>query len=419
MPDATHAPAEYVVPKYMPAIDGLRAFAVLAVMIVHFPWMAAPRHVLLDRLHLQPVTQYGWVGVDLFFVISGFLITGILLDSKDSSHYFRNFYARRALRIWPLYYAVLCAVFCFYVFGRPHSSGAENLKWGWPYYILYIQNFFLFDNAVPLLAVTWSLAVEEQFYITWPLVVLLCRPGRVRSIVFTLLLASPVIRLILDRTVGNYPTITFGRMDGILFGSLLALWFRSETFSLSRLRKWASVMLVVGGIASVYLLTTSRNAGQHSILVYSALPVVFAGLVCFAAADSLLPRPVYKFLTNPVLSFVGKISYGLYLLHPLAYHTYYFLISKSHLPLDRDTFIQDTVAFVGELGLAFLFASASWYFFEQPILRLKKKFSKYDRVGALPARVRIAVVRAGLETGGLTMSKGNASVRGIAGQHHG
>ena len=316
------------------------------------------------------------MGVDLFFVISGFLITGILLDSKDSSHYFRNFYVRRALRIWPLYYAVLSAVFCFYAFGHPHSSAAKNLNWGWFYYVYYLQNFFLVDNQVPLLGVTWSLAVEEQFYITWPLVVLLCRPRQLRSIVLTLLLASPVIRLVLDRTVGHYPTITFGRMDGILFGSLLALWFRSETFSLQQLRKWASVLLVVGGIASVYLLTTSRNAGQHSILVYSFLAIAFSGLVGFAAVDSLLPRPVHRFLTNPVLSYIGKISYGLYLLHPVAYHSYDFLVRDLGLPLGRDTFAQDALAFVAELGLAFLFASTSWHFFEQPLLRLKKKFDK-------------------------------------------
>ncbi len=286
MPDNSHAPAEYSVPKYMPAIDGLRAFAVLAVLIVHFPWMPAPRHVLLDRLHLQPLTQYGWVGVDLFFVISGFLITGILLDSKQSSHYFRNFYARRALRIWPLYYAVLCFVFVIYPLLHPHGTVAQNLT-GWPYYLFYVQNFVFFDNGVPLLGVTWSLAIEEQFYITWPLIVLLCSRKRLRVIAATLLLASPVIRLVLDHTFGHYPTITFSRMDGILAGSLLALWFRSEAFSLAKLRKWASVLLVVGAAGSIYFLTTSRNAGQHSILVYSFLAIAFVGLVGFAAADSL------------------------------------------------------------------------------------------------------------------------------------
>lgn len=417
MPDNSHAPAEYSVPKYMPAIDGLRAFAVLAVLIVHFPWMPAPRHVLLDRLHLQPLTQYGWVGVDLFFVISGFLITGILLDSKQSSHYFRNFYARRALRIWPLYYAVLCFVFVIYPLLHPHGTVAQNLT-GWPYYLFYVQNFVFFDNGVPLLGVTWSLAIEEQFYITWPLIVLLCSRKRLRVIAATLLLASPVIRLVLDHTFGHYPTITFSRMDGILAGSLLALWFRSEAFSLAKLRKWASVLLVVGAAGSIYFLTTSRNAGQHSILVYSFLAIAFVGLVGFAAADSLLPRPVYKLLKNPALSYIGKISYGLYLLHPIAYYTYYFLVPRLYLPLERDTFGNDAVALVAELGLAFLFASASWYFFEQPILRLKKKFSKDDRVETLPARVRIAVVRTALETGGLAMSTDGGSVQGIAGQHH-
>ncbi len=374
----------------MPAIDGLRAFAVLAVLIVHFPWMPAGRHVLLDRLHVWPVFQYGWAGVDLFFVISGFLITGILLDSKDAPHYFRNFFARRALRIWPLYYAVLSLVFVLYPLVLPHAFGAENLK-GWPYYALYIQNFVFFDNGPPLLSVTWSLAVEEQFYMTWPFVIFLCGRKRLRGILMALLLGSPIIRLVLNHYVGGrYPEITFGRMDGILAGSLLALWFRSEIFSLAQLRKWASRFLVVGGIGSVYFLTTSRNAGQHSIWVYFFLPVAFSGLLCFAAVDSLLPRPVYKLLTNSALSYVGKISYGLHLLHPIAYYTYNFLIHNLHLPLGADTFGQDVVAFVGELGLASLFASGSWYFFEQPILKLKKKFSRGANAGVRPALVKTA-----------------------------
>src|ERR1700760_1369307 len=182
-------------PKYMPALDGLRAFAVLAVLLVHFPWMPTPRLALLERLHLWPILRYGWVGVDLFFVISGFLITGILLDSKHTASYFRNFFARRALRIWPLYYAVLVFVFILCTFLRPHGTGAEILKWGWPYYILYLQNFVFSDNGVPLLGVTWSLAVEEQFYITWPFIVLLCIRKRLLTITVALFLASPVIRL--------------------------------------------------------------------------------------------------------------------------------------------------------------------------------------------------------------------------------
>jgi peptidoglycan/LPS O-acetylase OafA/YrhL len=98
-------------------------------------------------------------------------------------------------------------------------------------------------------------------------------------------------------------------------------------------------------------------------------------MVCFAAVDSLLPRPVYRLLTNPVLSYIGKISYGLYLLHPIAYNAYYFIAPKFYLPLVRDAFVQDAVAFVAEIGLAFVFASASWYFFEHPLLGLKKKFA--------------------------------------------
>jgi peptidoglycan/LPS O-acetylase OafA/YrhL len=115
------APAGSPLPKFMPAIDGLRAFAVLGVVIFHWPYPVV-RDALFNKLHVKPLVECGWVGVDLFFVISGFLITGILLDSKGSSHFFRNFYTRRALRIWPLYYAVVMFVLVIYPLVHPSGS---------------------------------------------------------------------------------------------------------------------------------------------------------------------------------------------------------------------------------------------------------------------------------------------------------
>ena len=181
----------------MPAIDGLRAFAVLAVLLVHFPY---PGHYALFRtLHLTRAADAGWVGVDLFFVISGFLITGILLDSKGSPHYFRNFYIRRALRIWPLYYAVLFFVLVVYPFVHPTGSMVHQTA-SWFYYVFYIQNFVLYGSR--LLGVTWSLAVEEQFYTTWPVVVSMLSRKNFQRLVFMLLLAAPIIRIIVRPYAG-------------------------------------------------------------------------------------------------------------------------------------------------------------------------------------------------------------------------
>jgi peptidoglycan/LPS O-acetylase OafA/YrhL len=175
----------------------------------------------------------------------------------------------------------------------------------------------------------------------------------------------------------------------------LALWFRSESFSLAKLRKLALALLLVGGTISTYLLTTSGKGGQESLTVYSFLAVAFCGLIGFAAVDSLLPRPIYALLTNPVARYIGKISYGLYLLHPIAYYLYNFLIGILHSRLGEDTFWKDALSFVGEVGLVFLLASLSWYLFEQPILKFKSKFTRSAEKSGTYATVQIRSAQTG------------------------
>jgi peptidoglycan/LPS O-acetylase OafA/YrhL len=383
------APIGSLLPKFMPAIDGLRAFAVLGVVILHYPYPYV-RDALFNKLHVKPLVECGWVGVDLFFVISGFLITGILLDSKGSRHYFRNFYARRALRIWPLYYAVL--IFVLVIYPHVYPSGSMVHKTApWFYYVFYLQNFVVSSR---LLGVTWSLAVEEQFYITWPLVIMALSKKNLQRLIITLLAVAPLSRLVLDHYVGpHYPVETFARMDGILAGSLLALWFRSEGASISRLRKIATGLLLVGGIGSLPCLITG---GSESILVYSFLAMALSGLVCFAAVDSILPRPLRALLNNGQLRYVGKISYGIYLLHPIVYTACNFAIQRMLIPLERDTFSRDAIVLLTELALTILVASLSWYFFEQPILRMKEKL--WPRSGNWTEATRSFSTRRAMQT---------------------
>src|SRR5256885_12607641 len=140
------------------SLDGLRAIAIVLVMLHHSPVMKAyfggPR--------------YGWVGVDLFFVLSGYLIPGILTDAKGASGYYQNFFARRGLRIWPLYFAVLIAT----TEVVPRLAHSEHLSAGLPpwHYFLLLQNLLFSSALMPFLSPTWSLAVEEQFYLIWPFV---------------------------------------------------------------------------------------------------------------------------------------------------------------------------------------------------------------------------------------------------------
>src|ERR1700741_4392574 len=150
-------------PRKIPQLDAIRGIAILVVVVHNLHG--------LDFPPLSLVTNYGWMGVDLFFVLSGFLITGILLDTKLSEHYFRNFYARRGLRIWPLYYAVLLFMFVVVPLLRPQDT-AELFQRSSPWwsYPLFLQNFLVNAPALAVgpLGVSWSLAVEELFYLVWP-----------------------------------------------------------------------------------------------------------------------------------------------------------------------------------------------------------------------------------------------------------
>src|SRR5271163_4752017 len=159
-------------------LDAVRGFAVLVVFVHNID--------IYPSLHLGLIATNGWMGVDLFFVLSGFLITGILLDTKKSNGYFSNFYARRCLRIWPLYYSVILFMFLIVPLLRPSERqdifGPRSSPW-WAY-LLFLQNFLVSvpTKATGLLGVTWSLAVEEHFYLVWPLIVRFCTNAQLRRI---------------------------------------------------------------------------------------------------------------------------------------------------------------------------------------------------------------------------------------------
>src|SRR3984893_11025519 len=180
--------------KKIPQLDAVRGLAVLLVLLHN-----------TDRypsLHLHLISDNGWMGVDLFFVLSGLLISGILLDTKQSEGYFRNFYARRCFRIWPLYYSVLLFMFVIVPILRPSEAHTvfEARSSPWWAYPIFLQNFLVPvpTGATGALGVTWSLAVEEQFYLVWPLVVRFCTEAQLRKIAIAVICFSPALRFYLS-----------------------------------------------------------------------------------------------------------------------------------------------------------------------------------------------------------------------------
>ncbi len=183
-------------PIHVPVLDGLRGLAILLVLLHHFANVYAPSAWTRNAWHR--VVGSGWCGVDLFFVLSGFLITGILHDARRGPGYFRNFYMRRVLRIFPLYYGVLAALFLAYpLLAGSHqrfAALAEHQPWLW----LYAQNFkvILSGDWVPCgMNHFWSLAVEEQFYLFWPFVVFACRRRTLLHVSVALVVLALAVRI--------------------------------------------------------------------------------------------------------------------------------------------------------------------------------------------------------------------------------
>jgi len=343
----------------LPQLDGIRGIAILLV-IFHNETVKYP------FLYLDRVFAHGWMGVDLFFVLSGFLITGILLNTRNSDGYFRNFYARRCLRIWPLYYCSLLLMFVIIPIVYPAEGAAiferSSPWWSFP---LYLQNFLVPvpAQATGLLGVTWSLAIEEQFYLVWPLVVRFCSTAALRRIAITVVCLSPVLRILLASQGVNLYSNTFSRLDGLMAGAALAIIVRSPDFVPGKFvgKAW----MALGITAPLALLTATLDVRW---IVYSISAAASASLVYLSLYSD--QQWLRRLLRNRFLVYTGTISYGLYLLHKIPFNI------GQILHLDQYPALAGAVL----LAACYAIAALSWNFLERPFLKFKRFFE------AKPAR---------------------------------
>lgn len=364
-------------PNHIPQLDVLRGLAVLDVMLYHAADIG-------PRLHLGTIFHLGYTGVDLFFVLSGFLITGILVRTRENEKYFTNFYARRVLRIWPLYYALLLFTFALLPAIQPQLTAAIFAQTHpWQSFPFFLQNLMVNGNAYDTVRVTWSLAIEEQFYLVWPIVVWLAPRRALKPLAISGLLLSLALRWSVQ--YGLIPpliiyTNTLTRLDGLALGAFLALWIPEAD---RRTVKWAGVALMAAA-APLTIALGASNAGHWSF--YSLVALSFAGLVCVAIN---IPRAA----NLGFLKYTGKISYCLYLVHvPIC--------SFTTTPRVRELFQvrspvwSEIMLFIVTIALCYAVAAASWRFFESKILRLKSRFEfSAPPIGTAPVRVPAAVER--------------------------
>lgn len=356
--------------KYYPALDGLRGVAVTFVVLYH-------NFNFTDRFF------FGWLGVDLFFVLSGFLITTILLDSLNNPHYFRNFYARRSLRIFPLYYLVLLIFFVVFpllqLFPKRMEYFINHQLWFW----FYLQNWlFSFRNPPPgsnMLVHFWSLAVEEQFYLIWPLVIFLLRKTKVLLVfmILFLILVVTIRGIVYSYHIQNfnYPALyTFTRVDGICIGAIVAILRKINAHYLKR-----NIGFIVIILASLNFLFYFLNE-PYGVLPYLAL----CGYTTFAILIGFLVNEIAGNTENKILKqileiqpllFLGKISYGLYVFH---WPIYALMAEPLFRVLKQSLKISDllclTFAAIITTLLSIVVSVISYYTFETRFLKLKARF---------------------------------------------
>jgi len=341
--------------------------------------------VLTHNFEFTRFFFFGWLGVDLFFVISGFLITQILLETKEKPHYIRNFYLKRLLRIFPLYYLTL--IFFFVIvphiknFPLDMSYYIDHQWWFWAY----LQNWFLIfydpGNTTTVIQHFWSLAVEEQFYLLWPWIILFVRkPKHLLLIAGTLLLLVIATRFTLwtlkIRDLNYMGLYTFTRIDGICIGSMLAVFRYSKSNFLEKY--FTGIVLFLAGLNFVFYFF---NKPFHftfpylAIVGYTTFAILLALLVdeCIKGKNKLL-NFVFG---NRILRFFGKISYSFYVLHlPVLFifydRIYNWAIATYSFSDYQIRFAVSTFLTLVGLGVSIL----SYYGIERHFLKIKKIFSQ-------------------------------------------
>lgn len=363
---------------HVPALDGLRGCAILAVLLLHFTSALGAPAGAPARL-VKQAFSLGWTGVDLFFVLSGFLITGILADARDTPHRFRTFYVRRGLRILPLYYGFVLLLFVVppLVGARAYTTApADQL----PYW-LFLQNYRPLGNgALDFAGHLWSLAIEEQFYLVWPLVVFTLSRRNVLRVCAACLLGALAYRVAGMLAGTNLHTVYFltpGRIDGLALGGAIALMARGAG-GLARLRRMAPAVLAasIAVLAGAALHPSGFDpGGAYMVSVgYSALAFFFGALLVLALDAGTSPLP--RLLSGGGLRFFGRYSYGLYVLHVP-------LIALGRMAgVSPDRFAGTRWEMPGLLGYVALMAGASilvalasWRLYEKPFLDLKSRFT--------------------------------------------
>jgi peptidoglycan/LPS O-acetylase OafA/YrhL len=357
--------------QHIAALDGLRGIAIVLVLLHQFD--PSPAATIAELL-----LGVGWIGVQLFFVLSGFLITGILLDTRASPVYYRSFFVRRVLRIFPLYYGVLFLAFVVVPLLLPVPDGYGNHQaWLWAYVANFAMPFGKGEAAFPHF---WSLCVEEQFYLVWPFLVR--RAGLRGTAIMSLVIVAVAIgsRVLVRHLLPGEPGLeaayvfTPCRADALALGALAAIAIRSGGIA-RRLRQVGSNWILAPGLIALCIGLLAghfaRSGADMEIYGYTAIALGFA-LMLLA---SLQPGTWYaRLLSVAPLRRCGTYSYGMYVFHaPL--QIYLGLPLLAHMRLADPTLPEALAYEASAIAVTFLIGFASYHLYEHYFLRLKARFA--------------------------------------------
>jgi peptidoglycan/LPS O-acetylase OafA/YrhL len=354
-------------------LDGLRGIAILLVISFHY--------INNQLLHAESAigkilckaTSFGWVGVDLFFVLSGFLIGNILIKNKGSKNYISTFYMRRIVRIVPNYYLavsvflIICAI-PFFADNR-FLTGDNVLPW-WSYYVMVHNNYMAAMNSMGnnAFSITWSIGIEEQFYIIFPFIVYFIKDKWLPALLSLVIVAACLFRMQFTEWIPAYVLLP-SRMDSIAFGFVVAYYYQKEYFKTTFLKhsKYFLGIFLLDVLVCAFLYWRYSDLGA---IKHSLFALVFAIGLCFALVgkDSIYVR----LLQNKLLVWIGTISYSLYLFH------YFILGLFHHFANNRDGLVianvRDVILTIAALIVSLLFSWAIFKFLETPFVNWGKRF---------------------------------------------
>jgi peptidoglycan/LPS O-acetylase OafA/YrhL len=342
---------------YLPGLNGLRAIAALSVVMSHIT-------IALPEFGYSRGNGWGFAahGVTLFFTISGFLITYLLLLEKSRQNIdIKKFYQRRVLRIWPLYYLYLTiAILCLIIYSKYNSQPIL-------YYIFFCANIpFIFGGSLFLIAHLWSIGVEEQFYLFWPLFIkltkkmsLLITLGIVLFLVSLKFLAryffnSEIFRTFLD--VNRFECMLIGAIGAMLFYNKNVFFKRIMIHTYLQICAWLILILMALGKIN------TPGPTEHLLM---------SGVTLILIMGQVGSKNSFLSLENKVFDFMGKISYGLYVIHPLIV----FLLAKVFYSVNINLRLKEVIIYLSVLLLTILSAHFSYKYFESPFLRLKGRLA--------------------------------------------